>query len=150
MLDDEARAVLAGARVGRLATADAEGRPHVVPICFALVDDEGGPTLVTPIDEKPKSADPDALRRVRDIQANPRVAVVVDHYAEDWDRLGWLQLRGTARVLDPAADGHAAAVEALRTRYDQYADHALEDRPVIAIELGSASSWGDLAALTRG
>jgi PPOX class probable F420-dependent enzyme len=150
MLDDEALAVLESARVGRLATVDAEGRPHVVPICFALVDAEAGPMLVTPIDEKSKSADPESLRRVRNVRANPRVAVVVDHYTEEWDRLGWLQLRGTARVLVPSADGHAAAIEGLRARYDQYADHALEERPVIAIEPGSARSWGDLGALTEG
>jgi PPOX class probable F420-dependent enzyme len=149
MLGDDERAALEAARVGRLATADAAGRPHVVPVCFALRAGTAGPTLVTPIDEKPKSAGPDALRRVRDVRENPNVAVVVDHYAADWDRLGWVQLRGTATVLDPGVDGHAEAVAALRERYDQYADHALERRPVIEVDVASTQSWGDLGALSR-
>lgn len=146
MLTAEERAVLETARVARLATADAEGRPHAVPICFALTEAEDRPVLVTPIDEKPKAADPQDLRRVRDIRSNPSVALVIDRYAEDWDRLGWLQLRGTASVIDPAEERHAAAVRTLRERYAQYADHALEGRPLIEIRIGSVSSWGDLQA----
>lgn len=148
MLGDDEQAVLEAARVARLATADAEGRPHVVPICYALVGAETGPALVTSIDEKPKTAGPEALRRVRDVRANPRVAVVVDRYAEDWDRLGWVQVRGTATVLEPGDDGHPEAVAALHERYDQYADHALEDRPVIEVRVGSVRSWGDLGGFT--
>jgi PPOX class probable F420-dependent enzyme len=181
VFDEETRRYLASARVGRLATADGEGRPHVVPVCFALVGD----ALVTAVDEKPKSAPPDRLRRVRDVTANPRVALVVDHYTEDWSRLGWVQVRGTAAVLDPGdapADpdgdgsgsdgsdgpggpgsrdgddgddsgaggvggpgpGHAAAVAALCGKYDQYADHALAERPVIRVVPGSVRTWGDL------
>lgn len=139
------RAALEAARVGRLATADAEGRPHVVPVCYALLDGDDGPTrLVTPIDEKPKAAAPPDLRRVRDVRANPRVAVVVDRYTEDWDRLWWVQVRGTAVVRPPDDDRHAAAVDALRARYGQYRDHALERRPVIAVTPGSVGSWGAL------
>ena len=136
------------ARVGRLATTDGEGRPSVVPVCFALTDDR----IVTPIDEKPKADDPTSLRRVRDVRANPRVTLVVDHYVEDWDALGWVQIRGTARILDAATceddagtHGHESAIDALRAKYDQYADHALEARPVIAIDPGSVRSWGDLS-----
>ncbi|MFB6354762.1 MAG: TIGR03668 family PPOX class F420-dependent oxidoreductase [Halobacteriales archaeon] len=148
MFDAEERAALEAARVGRLATADARGRPHVVPVCFALVGSADGPDrLVTPVDEKPKSAAPAELRRVRDVQANPRVAVVVDRYAEDWDRLGWVQVRGTASVLEPGDAGHGAAVDALRARYAQYAEHALGERPAIAVTPGSVRSWGDLSAI---
>lgn len=134
------RAVLAAARVARLATADAAGRPQVVPICFALVEAE----LVSPIDEKPKDAAPSDMRRVRDVRANPRVAVVVDHYSEAWDRLGWLQVRGRARLLDPTDGGHADRVAALRDKYDQYRDHDLETRPLLVVTPGHTVSWGTL------
>ncbi|MFB6219492.1 MAG: TIGR03668 family PPOX class F420-dependent oxidoreductase [Halobacteriaceae archaeon] len=136
------RAYLDATRVGRLATADAEGRPHVVPVCFALVGDP--PAVVSALDEKPKDATPRELRRVRDVAANPRVALVADHYTEDWDRLGWVQVRGTADLLDPGAGDHAGAVGALRGKYDQYRDHALGERPVLQIDPGHTVSWGDL------
>lgn len=139
-LSDAERRYLETARVGRLATADGEGRPHAVPICFALVDG----TVVTPLDEKPKDVEATALRRVRDIRANPRVALVVDHYTEEWSGLGWVQVRGTATLVDPGESGHGRAVRALRSAYDQYADHALEERPVIRIEPGHVVSWGEL------
>jgi PPOX class probable F420-dependent enzyme len=141
MLGSRERTYLEAARVGRLATADAEGRPHAVPVCFAL----DGDRFVTPIDEKPKSVAADDLRRSRDVRENPRVALVVDHYVEDWSELGWVQIRGTATHLDPGESGHADAVAALRGKYDQYADHALEERPVIAVEPGSVRSWGELS-----
>ena len=140
MFDARERRYLETARVGRLATADADGRPHVVPVCFAFVDDR----LVTPIDEKPKSVPPGELRRSRDIAENPRVALVVDHYAEDWSELGWVQVRGTATNLAPADPAHPSAVTTLREKYDQYADHALEERPVVRITPGSVRSWGAL------
>lgn len=140
MFDPAERQYVESARVGRLATADAEARPHAVPICFALHDG----TLVSPIDEKPKRVEPSALRRVRDVRENPSVAVVVDHYSETWSELGWVQIRGTAGVGDPGAADHLAAIQALREKYDQYADHALEDRPMLRIEPGSVRSWGDL------
>jgi PPOX class probable F420-dependent enzyme len=103
-----------------------------------------GDDLVTPIDEKPKRGPPDALRRSRDIEANPRVAVVVDHYTENWDSLGWIQIRGTATHLSPDNDDHPDACAALRAKYDQYETHAIEERPVIRIEVGSVLSWGTL------
>ena len=140
MFTDRERRYLDSARVGRLATADAEARPHAVPVCFAL----DGESVATPVDEKPKAVDPARLRRCRDVDENPRVALVVDHYLEDWSRLGWVQVRGTAALLDPGASRHGAAVDALRAKYDQYADHALESRPVISVTPGSVRSWGRL------
>jgi PPOX class probable F420-dependent enzyme len=140
MFDDRERAYLESARIGRLATADAEGRPSAVPVCFALVDDRIG----TPIDEKPKDAAPADLRRVRDVEANPRVALVVDQYDEDWSKLGWLQVRGTATILAPGEADHGSFVPALRAKYDQYADHDLESRPVVRIAPGSVLSWGSI------
>lgn len=134
------RQYVAKARHGRLATADADGRPHVVPICFAVV----GSSLVTPLDEKPKDVELGELRRVRDIAENPRVAVVCDHWREKWSELGWVQVRGTASLLAPSSPSHERAVAALRDKYDQYVAHDLEDRPIIEIEIGSVVSWGDL------
>ena len=131
---------LTHSRVGRLATIDERGRPHAVPICFAVIEE----TLVSPLDEKAKTVGPQALRRVRNIEANPHVAVIVDHYDEDWSRLCWVQLRGRASLLETDAEVHSAAVDGLRAKYDQYADHALEKRPAIRIEPAVVSSWGDL------
>jgi PPOX class probable F420-dependent enzyme len=140
MFDERERDYVESARVGRLATADGAGRPRAVPVCFALVDDE----LVTPVDEKPKEGSPETLRRVRDVRENSRVTLVVDHYTEDWSRLGWVQIRGTATVCSPDDAVQPPAVAALREKYDQYLDHALEDRLVIRIAPGSVVSWGDL------
>lgn len=140
MFQDQERQYLKTARIGRLATADAQGCPHVVPVCFALVDDD----IVTPIDEKPQRVSPDALRRSRDIRENSRVALVVDHYTEDWSQLGWVQVRGTATHCSPDEPPHSDGIAALRRKYDQYAGHALEDRPVIHISPGSVRSWGSL------
>ncbi|WP_394742676.1 TIGR03668 family PPOX class F420-dependent oxidoreductase [Natronococcus roseus] len=133
------RAFLERARVGRLATVDDGARPHVVPICYALPD---GSRLVSAVDEKPKSTR--ELRRVRNVRSNPRVAVVVDRYVEDWARLGWVQVRGRATVLESDATSHGEAVRALTEKYDQYADHDLSGRPVLEIEIGSTVSWGSL------
>lgn len=142
-LSDRERAYVERARSARLATADERGRPQVVPICFALVRE----SVVSAVDEKPAATDGD-LRRVRDIESNPFVSLVVDHYTEDWDAVGWVQLRGRATVVEPGGDGHALAVARLREKYEQYETHALEERPVIRIEPGHAVSWGDLAGTT--
>ena len=144
-LTDVERAFLEAARVARLATADAKGRPHVVPICFALVDTANGTDVVTPVDEKPKDVAPSGLRRVRDVRENSRVALVADRYVEDWSRLGWVQVRGPADVTEPETPDHDDGVAALRSKYDQYADHALEDRPVIRVAIDSIRSWGRLS-----
>lgn len=140
MFQPRERQYVESARIGRLATADAEGRPHVVPVCFAVVDDH----LVSPIDEKPKDVSPAELRRVRDIGENPRVSLLVDHYAENWSQLGWVQVRGTAAACAPEADAHRDGVRALREKYDQYRDHDLEARPLVRIAPGTVRSWGRL------
>lgn len=140
MLSTAERRYLESARLGRLATADADGRPHAVPVCFALVDG----MVVTPLDEKPKDVPPTELRRVRDIEANPAVCLLADHWAEDWDALGWVQVRGSASLLAPDHADHGAAVDALRAKYSQYATHGLADRPAIRIEPASTVSWGRL------
>ncbi len=140
MFQDRERRYIETARIGRLATADSEGRPHAVPVCFALVDEQ----IVTPIDEKPQRVGPDALRRTRNVRENPRVALIVDHYTEEWTQLGWVQVRGTATRCAPSEEPHSHGVAALREKYDQYADHTLEDRPLIRITPGTVRSWGRL------
>src|SRR6185437_7084799 len=125
-----------------LATADAAGTPHVVPVCFAISQR----TLYIAIDEKPKrGADVHRLKRLRNIAANPRVAIVADVYDDhDWSRLGFVLLHATARLLEPADPNHTAAVELLREKYPQYRAMALDERPVIAADVDSATSWGRL------
>jgi PPOX class probable F420-dependent enzyme len=130
------------ARVARLATADTNGRPNVVPICFALVEGD----VVFALDEKPKSGDLSELRRVRDIETNPFVAVVVDRYEEEWEKLGWVQIRGQAEIVGPSTTKHRRAIEELRKKYHPYVDQALERNPVIHIQPGHAVSWGNLDA----
>lgn len=132
------RTSLETARVGRLATADARGRPNVVPFCFALCDDR----LVSSIDEKPQRTNPTSLRRVRDVRENPSVAAVVDEYSEEWTELRWVQVRGQAAILHPGDDGHVAGVDALRTTYDQYRNQAIEDRLLLRVRPGHVLSWG--------
>jgi PPOX class probable F420-dependent enzyme len=117
------------APVARLATVDREGRPHVVPICF-VVD---GDTLYTAVDEKPKRTR--RLRRLQNIEANPRVEVLIDHYEDDWSKLWWVRLRGTARIVeDPRA------VDLLAVKYVQYRQRPPAG-PVIAIEIEERSEW---------
>jgi len=140
-LEGAARAFVLAQRVARLATADEAGAPHVVPVCFAL----NGAALYVAIDEKPKGAAPAAMKRLRNIAANPRAAAVVDRYAEDWSRLGWVMLRGRAEVLAPGGAEHAAALSLLRERYAQYRAMRLEDLPAIALRIARVTWWGDLA-----
>jgi PPOX class probable F420-dependent enzyme len=128
-------------RVGHLATADEDGAPSVVPVCYALIEDVGGATIVTPLDAKPKTVDWRGLRRVRNIAARPEVSFVVDDYAEDWSRLAWVLVRGRAWLVEPATPPHADAVAALRAKYPQYRAMPLDDLPVIAIEPRAIRSW---------
>ena len=127
----EARERFASARVARLATADAAGVPHIVPLVFAL----DGDTLYSAVDRKPKRTTD--LKRLRNVAANPRVALLADHYADDdWDALWWARADGTGRVLDAAPE----AVALLRERYLQYRD-APPEGPVLAVEVHRWSGW---------
>jgi PPOX class probable F420-dependent enzyme len=147
MTDDRAiltaaeRAFLAARRVAHLATADAAGVPHVVPVCYAVDDTGGGATLYITIDQKPKGRAP--LKRQRNIAENPYVAVVVDRWDEDWTRLGWVMLRGRVDILADGAE-HDAAQALLRTRYPQLQAMHLSDLPVIALRIAAVAYWGDL------
>ncbi len=136
IITDDLRRFLGTQRVARLGTVDEAGRPHLVPICFAL----GGDVLYSAIDEKPKRGDYARLRRLRNIAANPHVQVLLDVYDDDWSRLRYVQLRGVARVIEPG-DTHSRAVSLLRVRYDQYRGMALESRPIIAVDVQRAVGW---------
>ena len=126
------------ARVGHLATVDEEGQPLNLPFCFAF----DGESLYSPIDEKPKSAAPRDLKRVRNIRANPRVSVVVHRYDdEDWSRLAHVVIQGRARVL-VRGETHRKAVRLLRRKYPQYREMALDRRPVIQIRALRFIAWG--------
>ena len=140
-LDERARGFLQRQRVAHLATASASGAPHVVPICFALLAD----TVYIAIDEKPKTSRLSRLRRLRNILENPEVAIVADLYDDaDWTKLGFVLLRGKARVITPPSTEHSEAVHALRERYAQYRAMALESRPIIAADITAITSWGRL------
>lgn len=140
-MTERERVFLAARRIAHLATADAAGAPHVVPVCFAAVDD----TLYVTIDAKPKRVAGGSLKRLRNIAENPSVAFVVDRYDEDWSRLGWVMLRGRAEVLD-AGEEHDRAQAVLRARYPQYAAMDLAPLPVIALRIERVTAWGDLSA----
>ena len=118
------------ARVGRLATVGRDGRPHVVPICFAL----DGDTLYSAVDSKPKSTR--RLQRLANIEANPAVEVLIDYWDEDWSRLWWVRLDGRARVVEQ----DARALELLQAKYPQYrADPPAG--PFILVTILMRSGW---------
>ena len=125
-------------RVARLATADADGHPHVIPVCYAF----DGARFYTPLDEKPKRVAGSALRRVRNIEARHEASLLIDQYDDDWSRLGYVLVHGHADMLPPDNATHAQALVLLRERYLQYRTMALETLPVIVITPDHVVSWG--------
>jgi len=138
MLNERQRRFLDASRVGHLATADRNGAPHLIPVCYAI---EVASLYIT-VDEKPKRRDM-PLKRVRNILENPQAAFVVDRWDEDWSRLGWVMLRGPAEILNAGAE-HDRAQALLRERYPQYRTMALGELPVIALRIARVTSWGDI------
>ncbi|MEU8790461.1 TIGR03668 family PPOX class F420-dependent oxidoreductase [Streptomyces sp. NPDC048643] len=135
MDEDEARRRFLAARVARLATVDAQGRPHLVPLVFAGC----GGGLVSAVDHKPKRSP--LLRRLRNIAVHPGVCLLVDRYDEEWGRLWWVRVEGDARVVAPGGAGvYPDAVGALREKYPQYRDRP-PDGPVIAITVHRWRGW---------
>ena len=133
MTAEEARRLFAGARVARLATVGAGGRPHLVPVVFAL----DGDVVYSAVDEKPKRTR--RLRRLENVRANPRVALLADHYDDaDWGALWWARADGVARVLD--GDEAAPPIALLTERYGQYRD-APPRGPVLAVAVERWSGW---------
>ncbi|MET7402516.1 TIGR03668 family PPOX class F420-dependent oxidoreductase [Dactylosporangium sp. NPDC005572] len=129
--EDAARRRFAAARVARLATASPDGRPHLVPIVFAVAGD----VVYHGVDAKPKRHT--TLRRLANLRANPQVSLLVDHYDDDWSRLWWVRVDGRAREVDPAAAEGAAALELLAARYP---DFRLTGA-LIAIDVTTWSGW---------
>ena len=126
-------------RVSRLATADADGNPHVIPVCYAF----DGTRFFIPLDEKPKRVASSQLRRVRNIEARPEVALVIDQYNDDWSHLGYILIHGHAELIPPEDTSiHPQALTLLRERYVQYRTMALEKYPLIDITPTQIIAWG--------
>jgi coenzyme F420-0:L-glutamate ligase/coenzyme F420-1:gamma-L-glutamate ligase len=140
VLDQDQTAFLVRRRVARLATADGAGRPHAVPVCFALTRG----SIYVALDEKPKTVPASGLKRVRNLLENPDVVLTADRYEEDWALLAFVMVRGRAELLEPGAEEHLAAVRLLRGKYHQYEAMAIEENPVIALRPERAVSWGAL------
>lgn len=143
-LTTEEAAFVGAQRVARLATADAAGEPTIVPVCFAY----DGERFYSPLDEKPKRVQAGALRRVRDIETRGDVALLFDHYDDEWSRLGYVLVRGRAALLPFTDPAHPHALVLLRARYPQYRTMDLESRPVIAVTPAGITSWGPVLAAT--
>lgn len=128
------RRLVAGARVARMATIDPDGRPHLVPLVFAL----DGETLYSSIDDKPKRTP--RLRRLANLRANPDlVTVLVDHYVEEWPEVWWVRLRGTGRVLEEGPE-RDRGLALLAERYPQYRDMPPQGA-VIALDITEWRGW---------
>ena len=147
MLNPEAAAFLRRGRVARLATTDASGQPHIVPIVYAFE----GRNIYFALDPKPKRVAPDRLKRIRNILQNPRVAVLVDRYMERWQGLAYLLVLGRAELLSQQEWEQAHAIALLRQKYPQYRrGYPLgEDAPVVKITPEKVVAWGPLEG-TRG
>ena len=133
LTEEEARTRLAGARVARLATVGGDGQPHLVPVTFAM----DGDLIYTAVDYKPKKSA--SLRRLRNIRENPRVALLADHYDEDWDLLWWVRIDGWASVVDDE-EALQDPLDVLAERYQQYRDRR-PPGPVIVIQVDRWKGW---------
>ena len=129
--------LLTNARVAHLATADQYAVPHVVPIVFAWLP----PYLYTPIDAKPKrAADWRSLRRVRNIETNGKVSVIVDRWDEDWSHLAWILVEGIAAFVEDEAET-VRAIAALTAKYPQYRTMPLDGCPIVRVTVERTVSW---------
>ena len=134
-LSPPVRQFVESVRVARLATLDARGAPHVVPVCFVLLDGR----VYSVVDEKPKRTT--RLQRLLNVAADPRATLLVDRYDEDWTRLAWVMLRGHAEVIE-SSEADADVLTALREKYPQYRAMALEGLPVVCLTPERVNAWG--------
>lgn len=130
------RRLLVESRLAHLATSTKDGKPHVVPICYVY----DGNAIYSSIDEKPKRAKPRQLRRVSNIVENPKVSLVVDHYREDWRKLRYVIVHGSADLVSHGVE-HRRAVSLLRKKYRQYRSMRLEEGPIIKITPVRIVAW---------
>lgn len=128
-------------RVGRLATADADGAPYAVPVCYAF----DGERIYTALDGKPKSVAAGRLKRVRNIRANPNVALLIDDYSEDWSALAYVMVRGEASIVEDGAERQRAE-DLLRQKYPQYERLLEPGCAVIRIAPRRVVGWGSVSA----
>ena len=133
----QASRLVRSARVAHLASADAHGQPHVIPICFVF----DGKEFFSPIDEKPKRSAPRKLKRVKNILENSQVSLVIDRYDDDWTKLAYVLVMGKARLLF-RGEKHRKAITLLRRKYRQYRSMAIHDRPMIVIRPTRLVTWG--------
>ena len=136
------RKIVQDARVARLATFDTRGRPHIVPVCFVY----DGTAFYSAIDQKPKRVSPERLVRLQNIRAVSRVALLIDHYDEDWSKLWYVLVRGRAELLPTSAQRErASAIRKLRAKYPQYTVNMLaKDAPIIRIIPKRVTFWGNV------
>ena len=127
-------------RVARLATADGQGSPHMIPICYAF----DGEQFYSVLDGKPKRTSLMKLKRVRNILSNPNVALVLDHHEEDWDRLWYILVTGTADLIGEG-ETHRRAIALLKEKYPQYHNMVIDTNPVIRISPARIISWGRIS-----
>ena len=142
-IDEGTRQFIINHRVARLATTGEDLQPAVIPLCYVF----DGEHIYSPIDEKPKRVAAASLKRVRNIEANSQVALVIDDYSEDWSKLAYVLIVGTAEIILPneeaseEADEHALAVELLRGKYPQYRAMKIDKRPMIKITPARFKRW---------
>jgi len=141
LADARVREFLAQARIAHLATADASRAPHNVPLCFWF---DAGTRFYFVVDEKPKRLTRGGLKRMRNIAENPQVALVVDHYEEEWARLAYVLIHGAARIVADRQE-YLVALRNLRDKYPQYRAMALEParNPMVVIEAARGHQWGE-------
>ena len=140
---DDVRATLESARHGYLSTASAEADPHLQPVVFQVVAD----SIYIAIDEKPKTTL--RLRRLTNIESNPKFALLVDHYDDDWNQLWWILLRGPAEALWPSEweqEEASTVIAALRDKYQQYESMGLEERPLLKLTPDRVTRWSATGA----
>jgi PPOX class probable F420-dependent enzyme len=135
--EGEMRRRVVTARVGQLATVRPNGEPHLVPICFAVIEGAAGDVVVSGTDEKPKTTY--SLRRLRNIAERPAVSLLVDHYEEEWPRVWWVRVDGRGRVINDDAE-RERAVAALRAKYHQYDEIGIPGA-VLAIDVDRWVGW---------
>lgn len=138
-ISPEIQSFLESKSVAHLATADASGVPHVVPICYTVENS----TLHFLLDSKPKTVSPYQLKRVKNISQNPNVSVVVDQYSDNWNELAYVLLRGKAFIM-PDFDKSSEVIKSIRSRYPQYNEITIEQAILVKVEIENAYTWGTI------